>query len=89
MQKKPSKKRRLRILTAFFLISLFSGCVSNKDALTPFPKTPDFKIYSSSPVVRYKGSNEWIVSEELIENSLKQHIYIRFISEWKEKNGIR
>ena len=56
--------------------------------LTPFPIKPDIVKYTSQPIIDSVGNN-FSVTNEFIENSIKYKKYADKIDEWKLKNKIK
>jgi len=69
------------------VILLLTGCVS---VYRYFPVEPDWDVYDTSPVISYnKTDNTYTVTPALVNNSVKQKIYLDTISEWRKNNGIK
>lgn len=66
----------------------FSSCCSLD--VTKFPQEPKLVKYEKDPVLEFDKKNKtYLITNDLLENSLKQHIYIQAIMEWKKENGIK
>lgn len=80
----------------FILCVLLSSCVSipepqvieKERSLSPFPILPTTKEYSRKPIIE-STANNFVVSDEFVENSLKYKKFVDKISEWKNLNKIR
>ncbi len=83
------------------LMGLITSCVAIKPVaapespaiveqtapLTVFPITPTIKPYSRKPVID-SVDNNFVVSDEFVENSLKYKQYHDKVLDWKNQNEI-
>jgi hypothetical protein len=82
----------------FVLLSMIclSSCVSYKEPITvpsisviqDFPIKPSQKEYSRKPIIEKKG-NDFLVSDEFVENSVLLKKYADRIDEWKKNNTVQ
>ena len=56
--------------------------------LTPFPLYPALKAYTRQPIIDSQDNN-FIVSDEFVENSVLLKKYYDRVVSWKEKNKIK
>lgn len=83
------------IRSTILLISfsfLFTGCCINRERinLTLFPPEPENKEYSIGPVLEYNKTNKtYIITEDFMQESLQNIIFLNEIRKWRTDNGIR
>jgi hypothetical protein len=85
-----------------FLMLIITSCVSVKPinappspaiveqpvSLTVFPINPTLKNYSRKPVIEAIDNN-YMVSDEFVENALKYKAYHDKVIRWKDENEIK
>lgn len=83
----------LIILASFYL----SSCVTYKEPVTvpivpttiqDFPAKPSLREYSRKPIIEKKG-NDFLVSDEFLENSILLKKYSDRIDTWKTQNTVQ
>ena len=80
-------RKLTRFLRANIVLILLSGCM-NTSQFTPFPVEPILATYTNGPVISC-DEEICIVVDEMVENSMKEHIFIKAVLKWKDKNGIK
>lgn len=90
--------RNVLIIWAIFCLS---SCVIKPDIaptpvvenvtvdFSPFPIRPELKEYSRKPIIDSTEDNNFIVSDEFVENSILLKKYNDKIDIWKSKNKIK
>jgi len=72
-------------------ILFVTGCCTTLDTrkLTPFPPKPLINDYTKNPVISYDAKTEtFIVTKEMVNNTVQYKIYTDAIHQWKTQNGI-
>lgn len=85
------KKRILKKLTTFLSLNLLlSGCITIniRQPLSEFPIAPKEIEYTKDPVIKYNNDKTYIVTDEMVEKSTLQHLYLKEILKWKFENKI-
>lgn len=75
-----------------FSVFLISGCCAPRTdiKLTPFPPKGNIKDYTSEPVILFNKENKtYLITDELMHNTIINKIYIDEIHKWKTENGIK
>lgn len=85
------KTTLIKLTTFLSLNLLLSGCISInlRQPLSPFPDAPESIEYTKDPVVRYNENGTYTVTDEMVKKTTLQHIYIKEIIIWKNKNNIQ
>lgn len=72
---------------------LFGCCGLRQDQiqiLSEFPPAPQLIEYTVDPVISYDEKKQtYVITEEYMNNSLQNDIFVREIKRWKTDNGIR
>lgn len=82
------------ILNSCVSIKPISEPISNEPKiiekqLTPFPLLPALKEYTRKPVIESKDNNNFLVSDELVNNSILMKKSLEKIKNWKDENKIK
>lgn len=83
-------------ILVLFSIILLSSCITPAPVtvVTPqpiahdFPFKPSVKEYTRKPIIEKKG-NDFLVSDEFVENSVLLKKYSDKIDEWKKNNQVQ
>lgn len=82
------KNAFLSIILCFWL----SACVTYEDSSrlnsNNFPDKPDLMIYSKPPIIQRQQDN-FVVTDEFLENSILLKKYADRIDEWKATNLLK
>lgn len=82
------------LLLAVLLLLFIPSCISYQTdsglhtSLTDFPLKPSLKDYSRKPIVEKKDNN-FVVTDEYLENSILLKKYSDKIDSWKTDNSIK
>ena len=72
--------------SASILLVLLTGCVA---PFKYFPVEPTWDPFNIPPVISYNTTNDtYTVTPALVNNAVKQKIYIDTINEWRKNNGV-
>jgi hypothetical protein len=81
----------LKRLTIFLSLSFLTGCITinMRPELSRFPPSPKQIEYTKDPIIEYNENGTYLVTEEMVEKSTLQHLYLNAILDWKKENNIK
>lgn len=77
-----------KLLLCLFLSSCSLVKVDPENKLSPFPTKPEFTQFQGDPIVG-KQDNNFVVVPEFIKRTTEEHVYLKTVLEWKNRNGIK
>ena len=79
----------LKRSTIFLISSLFLTSCATVSERTRFPIAPEPINYNGDFVIKYNSENRtYLVREELVVKSVRDHLYLKAILNWKKENNI-
>lgn len=80
--------QKIAILCSVVLVACSTPKPPVESIITDFPVKPKLTVYSKPPVIK-KVDENFLVTEELITNSVQLIDYYKRLETWKEKKQIR
>lgn len=83
-----SLQKKILIMCLISCSLCFSSCIGPRK-IKNFPQSPELTQYTEGPILEKTKGGNFMVTKELVSNSIMLTDYYKRIDKWKEANNVR